>query len=158
MSIPSPTALQKVIVDVIQAHGGKVRLCDLYKPVTGKFPQLTAADLDRRTPSGTNWWQGYIRFALDALKKKGVLAHPAHGVWGLSSSTSLPTVSSGPDAGYAGQVHSIQIALPSGGKAALTVPTHMTSKDVEVIHRVLSSLAQREAIPILPRSHYRRNI
>ena len=142
MSIPRPSALHKVIVEEIRARGGKVRLADLYDPLTKKFPQLTSADLQRRTPSGSNWWQGYIRFALDALKKKGEVTHLTTGVWGVSPPRSPRPIIEVGWADDEDKVHTIQIALPSGGKAALRVPRNITDADVELIHRILSSVVR----------------
>jgi restriction endonuclease Mrr len=51
----------------------------------GHFPQLTSAELKRRTPSGTLFWPGRFRFDLDHLKKQGYAANPSRGFWEITN-------------------------------------------------------------------------
>lgn len=62
----------------------QIQLADLYAPVTEHFPELTDEDLDKTTPSGTNHWRGKIRFAMNGLKKKGMVEHRRRGVWAIT--------------------------------------------------------------------------
>ena len=144
MSIPRPSELHPAILEEIRKHGGKIKLSDLYDPLTKGFPQLTSADLQRRTPSGSNYWQGYIRFALDALKKRGDVVNLAHGVWGLNNppppAPPKPYAIASGDRNEGNQL--IEIVLSGGGKANITVPRNITNADVERIRRVLSSLVE----------------
>jgi hypothetical protein len=48
------------------------------------FPQLTPAELQRRTPSGTIFWPGRFRFDLDHLKKRGYATNPVKSFWGIT--------------------------------------------------------------------------
>jgi restriction endonuclease Mrr len=48
------------------------------------FPQLTPAELQRRTPSGTIFWPGRFRFDLDHLKKRGYATNPVKGFWEIT--------------------------------------------------------------------------
>jgi restriction endonuclease Mrr len=48
------------------------------------FPQLTPAELQRRTPSGTLFWPGRFRFDLDHLKKRGYATNPVKGYWEIT--------------------------------------------------------------------------
>jgi len=144
VSYPNPTELQKVILEELKDVGGKARLSNLYERVTKRFPQLTKADLERRTPSGSNYWKGYIRFGLDALKKKGMVANLAPGVWGISGYPPIPSPSQvkalgGSEDGF----HSLQITLPSGGKASLVIPVKFTVADAEYLYKILLSFAQK---------------
>jgi len=50
------------------------------------FPQLTPAELQRRTPSGTLFWPGRFRFDLDHLKKRGYASNPVKGYWEITDS------------------------------------------------------------------------
>ncbi len=49
------------------------------------FPQLTPAELERRTPSGTIFWPGRFRFDLDHLKKRGYATNPVKGFWEITN-------------------------------------------------------------------------
>lgn len=48
------------------------------------FPQLTPAELQRRTPSGTIFWPGRFRFDLDRLKKRRYATNPVKGFWEIT--------------------------------------------------------------------------
>jgi len=49
-----------------------------------RFPQLTPAELQRQTPSGTIFWPGRFRFDLDHLKKRGYATNPVKGFWEIT--------------------------------------------------------------------------
>jgi hypothetical protein len=140
MSMPVSAELHTVIIEELRKLGGKAKLSDLYESVTKRFPQLTKADLERSTPSGSNWWTGYIRFGLDALKKKGLVSNLAVGVWGVSTPPPPQVKASG---GSENGFHSFQIALKSGGKASLVIPVNFTVTDAEYLYKILLSFAQK---------------
>ena len=140
MSFPRSTELQNAILKEIQALGGKAKLSDLYSRLTKRFPQLTKEDLNRRTPSGANWWTGYIRFGLDALKKNGKVVWLAPGVWGINNLPPPPQARA--LSGSEEEFHSLQITFESGWKASIIVPVNITNTDVERVRKVLLSLVQ----------------
>jgi len=145
VSYPNPTELQKVILEELKNLGGKAKLSDLYEHVPQRFPKLTKAELERRVPSGSNYWTGYIRFGLDGLKKKGEIVNLERGVWGISSSPPFILPQAKALGSSEDGFHSFQIACEKGGRVNLVVPVNVTGDDVERIHKILVSVTQEGA-------------
>jgi len=70
----------------LKNEGKPVKTKELVKRVISQFPsELTPLELKRRTPSGTFWWGGRLRYDLNRLKKKGEARRPVKGCWEITA-------------------------------------------------------------------------
>jgi len=74
---------ERVLLDELCKEGRPSKTGELTKRAIARFPVLTPEELRRRTPSGTEWWPGFFRIALNNLRKKGAAKRPTRGFWAL---------------------------------------------------------------------------
>lgn len=75
---------ERVLLEELQKEGRPVKTGELTRRAIERFPTLTPAELKRRTPTGTKWWDGYFRLVLDLLKKKGEAKSATKGYWEIT--------------------------------------------------------------------------
>jgi hypothetical protein len=73
------------LLEEMQKEGKPIKTSELVARAIKHFPQLTPAELQRRTPSGTMFWPGKFRFYLDDLKKTGQASNRVKGYWEITS-------------------------------------------------------------------------
>ncbi len=72
------------LLDEMQKEGKPIKTGELVATAIKHFPQLTDAELRRRTPSGSLFWRGRFRFDLDHLKKRRHATNLVKGFWGIT--------------------------------------------------------------------------
>ena len=75
---------EMALLEELRKEGRLSRTGKSVGEVIKRFPQLTPAELQRRTPSGTIFWPGRFRFDLDHLKKRGYATNPVTGFWEIT--------------------------------------------------------------------------
>jgi hypothetical protein len=73
MPFPETSRIEVPILQELEATGGGDRLRYVYGRLVSYFPQLTAEDLEARTPSGRCHWHVLVQRAGRALEERGEL-------------------------------------------------------------------------------------
>lgn len=79
-----PEEAEIALLEELDKGGGTLDTKSVVTRAIKHFSSLTPAELQRKTPSGREWWEGYFRFALDRLKRKGEATNRQRGWWAIT--------------------------------------------------------------------------